>query len=533
MEKANVEGGMNSIEAGATAVHITLNHNSDGKGTATMQIKDDGKGFRDEQEIIDFFETFGKPHNETENIIWKQFRMGRGQMFAYGKNVWRTGTFRMVVDIKNWGLTYEFEDGLEFFEGCQIDIELYENPIGCYPYYSMETYEEAIQKQLKFVEIPTYFNGKQINTPPSSCEWDEEDNEAYYLFNVGTDLKIYNLGVYVMTVPASKFGVAGIAVSKEMLMVNFARNDVDSQCKVMNHINDVVRANRIIKTRQTRRTLSNWERQATLADLRDGSQDLSDIKTLSLIPTAQGKHVTLDFIRKNRQKWCFAPIGSDLADRLMERDQAVCIDDSLLTTLNYTGHKSRFFSWLTGMDSQYSYGNNDWDMVEKLYTDFESMSESVSDEYCTLPDKKLTVVERRILKVLNGFHCWNSRVINLGYSERANAWTDGFSYITIDRSYLKRLHMSYDSHVNKLMVTMAHEMAHDCDTRGTHYHSPEFYENMVNVLKGENSPTAYNCTFYRKMEKSKISEKQWKIQQKEQKAQEAVEKKLGIAASSK
>lgn len=42
MEKANVEGGMNSIEAGATAVHITLNHNSDGKGTATMQIKDDG-----------------------------------------------------------------------------------------------------------------------------------------------------------------------------------------------------------------------------------------------------------------------------------------------------------------------------------------------------------------------------------------------------------------------------------------------------------------------------------------------------------
>lgn len=397
----------------------------------------------------------------------------------------------------------------------------------------METYEEAIQKQLKFVEIPTYFNGKQINTPPSSCEWDEEDNEAYYLFNVGTDLKIYNLGVYVMTVPASKFGVAGIAVSKEMLMVNFARNNVDSQCKVMNHINDVVRANRIIKTRQTRRTLSNWERQATLADLRDGRQDLSDIKTLSLIPTAQGKHVTLDFIRKNRQKWCFAPIGSDLADRLMERDQAVCIDDSLLTTLNYTGHKSRFFSWLTGMDSQYSYGNNDWDMVEKLYTDFESMSESVSDEYCTLPDKKLTVVERRILKVLNGFYCWNSRVINLGYSERANAWTDGFSYITIDRSYLKRLHMSYDSHVNKLMVTMAHEMAHDCDTRGTHYHSPEFYENMVNVLKGDNSPTAYNCTFYRKMEKSKISEKQWKIQQKEQKAQEAVEKKLGIAASSK
>jgi len=530
LEKANVEGVMNSIEAGATAVKISL---LAAEGTpGLMVIEDDGKGFRDEQEVADFFETFGKPHDETnEKIIWKQFRMGRGQMFAYGKNTWRTGQFKMIVDIKEWGLDYEFEDGLPHHQGCEITIELYDNPIGNYPYYSMASYKEAIQKQVKFVEIPVYFNQEQINTAPADCSWDKIDNCGYYLFNVGTDMSVYNLGVFVMKIPASKAGMGGIVVSKQMLEVNFARNDVDSKCEIMKHLNDVIRENRIKKTRQRRRTLDRWERQATLTDVRDGQQDLNDVKTLALIPTAQGKHVSLDFIRKNRQQWCFADKGSDLADRMMERGQALCIDASLITDLNYTGHKSGFFSWLTGTDTQYAYGSNAWKKVEALYADYDYLSSTVSDEYTTLSDKKLTVVERRILKVLNSFGCWDGRVINLGYSERANAWTNGCTYVTIDRSYLKRLSVTYPAHCNKLMVLLAHEMAHDCDTRGSHVHGPEFYENMVRILESTHAPTIYNATFHSKMNSSKIDEKQAKIIKKQQKDEAKVEKKLNIAAS--
>jgi len=528
LEKANVEGIMNSIEAGGSAVYITLKAD----GQAVMNIMDDGRGIQNETEVQEFFETFGTPHSESECTTWKQFRMGRGQMFAYGKNVWRTATFRMTVDIKNWGLEYEFESELPFVDGCHIEIELYNNPIGCYPYYSMDTYKEAIQQQVRFVEIPTYFNQEIINTPPSTCKWDREDENAYYLFNVGTDLLIYNLGVFVQKIPASRAGMAGVVVSKKQLMVNFARNDVISDCEVMKAINEVVRENRIRKTRQRRRVLSRWERQATMTDLRDGQQDVDDVKTLSLIPTAQGKHVSLDFIRKNRQQWCFAPNGSDLADRLMERDQAICLDEALLTDLNYTGPKSAFFSWLTGIDTD-RYGNDDWEKVQRLYSDFDAISNNISDNYATLPDKKLTVVERRIIKVLNSYPCWGGRVINLGYSERANAWTDGFSYITIDRSFLKRLSVTYSTHCNRLMTLMAHEMAHDCDTRGTHVHGPEFYENMCRILRSDNSPTIHNCDFRERMEKSKMDEKKAQILAKEQKANERVEKKLGIAASNK
>jgi len=540
LEKANVEAGMNSIEAGASAFHITLDDNYNGTGKAVMIFKDDGKGFKDEKEIELFFETFGQPHGESENVVWKQFRMGRGQIFAYGKNTWLTGTFKMVVDIKEWGLSYEFYKDQPYVDGCEITVELYDNPIGGYPYYSMETYKEAIQQQLRFVETPVYFNEEQINTAPTDCQWDKKDGHGYYLFNVGTDMLVYNLGVFVMKIPASKAGMGGIVVSREMLEVNFARNDVDSKCQIMQHLNSIIRDNRIKKTRQKRRQLNNWERQATMSDLRDGQQDLADIKTLALIRTAQGKHVSLDLIRKNGQQWCFAELGSNLADRLMERGEALVIDDNMLATMNYTGEKSKFFSWLTGAENDYSYRNdystNEWQKVEKLYTDFATMSAGISDHYTTSPDKKLTVVERRILKVLNNLNCWSGRVINLGYSERAAAWTNGMSYITIDRNWLKSNHVTSGWGVNRIMLLLSHEMAHSCDTRGTHIHGPEFYENQIRVLEGRYSPTAYNSSFLQSMESSKIAEKQAKIIAREQKAEAKVAQKLGltgVAASHK
>ena len=273
-----------------------------------------------------------------------------------------------------------------------------------------------------------------------------------------------------------------------------------------------------------------------MTDLRDETQELKDIKGLALITTAQGKHVSLDFIRKNRQQWCFAPLHDNLADRMMERDQAICISRTMLTDLNYTGPKAGFFSWLTNTDTQYAYGNHDWKAVEKLYVDFDAISEGISDEYTTLSDKKLTVVERRILKVLNAYNCWRGRVINIGYSERAAAWTNGCTYITIERNWLKKLHVTYSTHCNRLMTLLAHEMAHDFDTRNSHIHGPEFYENMVQILESDSSPTINNCDFRDRMEKSKVDEKQAKILRKQANVEAKVSKRLGItsiAASTK
>ena len=542
LQKANLEGVMNALEAGSPIVRIELNVDPNDITKARLSIGDDGIGIETKEELISHFETFGTPHEASENTYWKQFRMGRGQMFAFGKNVWRTATFKMVVDIDNKGLTYELTENLPYVRGCQIDIDLYRNPIG-YSHSSIEKYKECIQEQVKFMENVILFNGNQINTPASKAKWDFEDDNAYYSFNVGMDFKIYNLGAYVMQAPLADIGMMGIVVSKKQLKVNFARNDVLYDCKVYQNMLDIIKQNRIKRTRKPRRVLDPWERLTTLKEIRDGGQDFAITKSLALIKTAQGKHVSLNFVRKNKQEWCFAPFGSDLADRLIEREQAICFDEAILTNLNYTeadGPLSNFFTWLMGEDKTYSYQckhtNNDWQTIEKMYVDFNKISNSISDSYFTLPDKKLTVVERRVIKVLNNFKCWGNRVINIGYSERSNAWTNGCSYITIDRSYLKRLSLTWDRHINKLMMLLTHELAHDCDTRGTHIHGPEHDIKMLEILQSDYAPTIYNATFCKKMNQSKIDEKQAKIVDKQRKAEAKVSKKLGldkIAASSK
>ena len=525
VEKAVLEGVMNSRDARASKIVISLVRN---EGKAILTIEDDGCGIISKEDLIDHFETFGKERTKAEASIYGIYRMGRGQLFAFGENIWRTATFRMIVDI-NKGLYYILEEGLPFQEGCHITVNMYSDPIGNYIYPSMEKFEENLKKQVRYVGAPVYFNGKQLNVLPEECEWDIEDDNAYYLLNVGNELCLYNLGVYVMNLDISKYGSGGIIVSKNQLKVNSARNDVMWDCPVYQSIQEVVKSNLVKVVYKPRQVLTSMQRQATLSSFRDSTVSYDTIKLLSLIPTSQGKHMSFEAISRIKQQWCFAEHGSDLADKLMESGQCICFSDDVLYNLNYTGDKKRFFTWLTRNEDMETYGNDKWSHLERLYVDFHDVLENTSDEYLTFPENKMTVVERRVIKILNHYGSWNGRVINLGYSERANAWTDGRSYITINRSFLKHIYLGQDSDVNKLMMLLAHEMAHEEDTRGTHYHGPEFYENMVHILNGYHSPTILNANFHRRMIKGRYDEKRFRAEMKKEKAEKEMEKKLGIS----
>jgi hypothetical protein len=530
LHKAVLEGCMNAVEAGSPVVNIEfIEDGSD----SILNINDTGRGIVDKREIEEYFETFGTPHTESENVVWKQFRMGRGQLFSFGKNTWRTSQFRMVVDIKNWGLDYELEEGLPEIEGCQIEVELYDNPIHS-QYPSVENFKESVREQIRYFETTVLFNDEQLNTAPSESSWDYQDKYAYYLFNCGTDFSWYNLGAFVMKESAWKRGMHGIAVSKQQLKVNFARNDVQHDCEIFEEMKHVVKQNVIKESKKrTRRTFTDYERRAMLTFLRDGEQGYDDVSKIALIQTSQGKRITLDYIRKNKQQWTFAPNGDRFADKMMERGAALMLDEDMLEQLGYTGRRANFFNWLTHSEDIYSVNHDEWQRVKKLYVSYDKLSEGISDEYITLPEKKLKTTEKRIINVLQKSCNWKGRVINLGYSDRANAWTDGQTYITIDRHYLDRLYLGHPSHVNKLMMLLAHEMAHDEDTRGTHIHGPEFYENQVRILESNDSPTIANCTFYRTMQDSRVEERKAKEKRQEAKKQAEVEKKLQRKRSKK
>jgi len=529
LHKAILEGTMNAEEANATKIDINFEAEVQGE-IALLSISDNGIGIQSEKEIEQFFETFGTPHSESENKIWAQFRMGRGQIFSFGKNTWRTSTFRMIVDIDKWGLTYELEKDLPEVKGLQIEVELYKNPIGTYGNYnSVKSFRESVKKQVEFMEGIIRFNGEQINTPASTVDWAAQDENAYYLFGVGTDVSIYNMGAFTMNMEASRAGTTGVIVSKKQLKVNFARNDVQYDCPVYQEIQEVIRANRIKKTRRSSPRLEPHERQAVLADFRDGVQEYSEIKGISLIKTSQGRRVTLDSIRKNRQLWTFAPEGSRMADRAMEMGTHLCLDENIMAQLSYDGEENVFFEWLAG---GYDY---DFKHLKNLYVSYQdgtngkSLADSFTEGYTTLPDKKLTVVERRIIKILNDLNCWSGRSIGIGISDTANAWTDGSTYIILERSFVKNLSKTWCGDLTKLFTTLIHELAHDDDTTDTHYHGEEFYRKFYELCcDRSNSPLQYISRWTYAVKQSRLEERQCKIVQKEKKEKEKRDKVLGL-----
>ena len=540
LDKAVLEGVMNSIEAGATRVDVNLKIGKNDGDKHILSIYDDGKGIETDKEVRLNFGRFGTPHTEAEKKagIWKRYRMGRGQMFNFGLNTWRTATNKMVVDIYNRKkLAYQWIRDLEYQKGCKVDIELYNHP------GSVSKMKELVTRQVRYVEIPVYFNGEQVNTPASKQDWDYEDENAYYLFNAGLKLEIYNLGVFVKEYDD---GIYGVVVSKKRLDVNFARNDIDSTCPIYIYITEMIKANRIKKVKKSgkkRRRLTDSERRATLRDLRDDEQSYDDVKSLPLIKTIQGKYISLNKMSKNRLTWCFAESGDRYGDKEMQHGRLLCLDEEILYFLGYpkTKKPKDFFSWLVKKDEyeirDYGWGEHKvhrlyseirqrFETLTKFYVDYNDLKGGRADFYNVLPSTKLHKREKIILKVLKRMSWYCDREVHIGMSNSAGMWTDGESYIVIDRSYLKGFNLNSDIGVIRFLMDIAHEITHDTNTAGTHVHGPHFYEAQVELMGSNKSPLLLFGRFKESMRVCERELEQEKHEEKRKQAREEIKQKL-------
>lgn len=533
LDKGVLEAIMNSVEAGASRIDITFREEN---GEKKLTIADDGKGIVTRQELDAYFRRFGNPHTADEKKIFARFRVGRGQIFSQGKNRWHTCQFEMSTDYladKQAGRRprYTLKE-IEFRKGCLIEISLYPTTWT----RSIEALQDAIREQIEFISTPVYFNGTLISFDPKRLKWTHEDEDAYYLFGHGMNLLIYNLGARCEVISAAQAGVTGAIVSKKRLEVNFARNQVINTCPVMQRINLVVRKFRAKKTRKPQRRLMEHERIAALLDLCERTQQYDDLKAIGLFNTTNNRILTLHAIRANCLPWTFAEEGNRVADRLLYLQQALCIDDQVLRELKYTGQPAYFFEWLAMRGGFEHLG---WSHLARLYLPLSEISPNLDGKQSRLPKEKWSKYERRIIRVLESLGCWNGRVLGIGLSNTAEAWTDGYSYITINRQYLQDHPPTSVWRAAGLFALLCHELSHDeSSAEDSSYHGSAFYQTFHDIVsynsvaglaKGhEGGPFRFLQVFCDRLKNVKVEDHNNEMATKENKSKEKKAKVLGI-----
>ena len=475
LSKALLEGVMNSVDAGATRISV-------GGDANAFSIRDDGRGFRSKDEIINWFGQFGTPHEEGD-AIFGRFRMGRGQLMAFGVNTWRTGTFRMSVDIRNSGLDYVLTEGLYQVKGCNVAGRLYK----ALEPGELDEVLADFTELVRYCAIPVSLNGRVISKNASAQKWDIETDDAWIRVARNGELAVYNQGVLVKKYEQYRFGCGGVVVTKRPLEVNFARNDIVlHRCPVWGRIREQLERVSLQKV-AAKGSLNKDERQFIARQWWYGNEGLDEIpvQDLKLFTDATGRHCDLrELLRHSRIT--VAPEGKNrtgaklhregaafvLSRETLERFRADSMEDLASTLERRLGYRLPF------------------EVVE-----FGEVALDCSENYQALEDEDLEPGARCVLEALRSrhqkFHEWFSaaekcsgiRELKAGTSDVAEAWTDGCSHVTLNRKILERAASRGLSGMYEVLLTLVHEYCHDSADFESHDHDLLFYNKHHDVLQ--------------------------------------------------
>lgn len=488
LSKALLEAVMNAVDAGATKCALTV-------ASDKFTVSDNGKGFASRDEILSFFEQFGNPHSEGD-ATYGRYRMGRGQLFAFARNLWSTGNFQMDVDIQAKGLDYDLREVKKAVKGCQIDGTLYEK---LEPWALQECVTE-VAKFVAYVNIPVTLNGKLVSKDPAKQKWDIETDDAYIKLTAGQAMSVYNLGVLVKDYGTYQTGSGGIVVSKTALQVNFARNDIlQHSCMVWRRIRDAVRKHAGVKVAK-KASLNDSERQFLANQVTAAPEgelpweQWKEVGKAFIVPTVAGRNASMIQLlaahvvcevpeqhlrmgeRLHRGKVIFG-VTKEALDRF-----GVSTAGELVNLV-----KERAPSYLTRS-------------VPRV-APFEDYLQSVNFGMLSIPENEYDPLERVAMAVLieanrKFFGAWLpkleeprlGRALRLGESDAALAWTDGKNSIHVERKFLSKCVRKGANGWLQLLNVLLHEYCHDTPDLKGHEHDQNFFELFEDLACASNSP---------------------------------------------
>lgn len=292
IEKALLEGVMNSVDAGASRVNLTLDRHG-------YTIEDDGHGFESREMIQRHFEVFGFEHNGDvlqHSRTYGMFGIGRGQQWKWAITTYRSRRYEMHVDIRERGLDYELRENLEDRPGTHI-LGAFYHPLGTDALFRVRS---ELKNLVRYSLIPITLDGQQISVNPAGEKWTLITDDAYLRANDGYFARVYNIGMLVGQIPSRRAGGAGIIVSRQPLSLNMARNDVIEDDETWKRIGKDMKKLSSEKV-EKRKRLSEDDLRNLVQDMRSGDVEhtLELVNRAMLITDTNGRSIKLlDFVNR-------------------------------------------------------------------------------------------------------------------------------------------------------------------------------------------------------------------------------------------
>lgn len=483
-QKALLELVMNAADAGATRVDIGLT--KDG-----FTLSDDGSGFRSEQDILDFFATFGAPQEREKT--YGRFRVGRAQIFGWARTIWESNGYRMIVDLETDQHGFDLQPLDSTMPGCHISGRWIRGQVDA------EHLEHELVQALLYPPLQVWINGRQVSKPVTEQEWTSQTDDAYFRLTTHGRLRLYNQGVFVCDFEHHAYHVGGVVITKAPIELTMARNEPLPYDPGWQRIHQHLREQAQALHEQGGSVGTEEFRAYALRSALDGLGD-PDATCLTVIPK---RHTSLsEFISMLQQTRTviYASRGE-----LARVERAIQTGRLRAATLHF-------------------------ETIERLRNVFDGLPESTDEEVvCLLLDRleqrvglaamgggeigiygsdslpedeavaelvneaDLTGFERFLLDACNDVLL--SLVFELGLEWRSlkvcapskvmHAFTDGVSFVAFSRTLLGNLMAMREGAALELVLTFIHEMCHEEDSRNAG-HDDVFY-NRYHELTIENA----------------------------------------------
>jgi len=468
IEKAWLEALMNSVDAGASHFTISI---SEGQ----TLIEDDGRGM-DETEVDKYYRQFGYKDDDTEQKTFGEFRRGRGQLFAYGVNVWHTLDNVLVVNVKGdtcsieapidpdeadrdasptddgWrlnteGLGFNHQPADSTHSGTKINIQHYD------PIEDVESKVDEFKDLARYISwmqnIDVTVNHERLDHTFSP---DLETEYCYASYNensISTRASLYNMGAFVNKVDikdddGDTVPVQGDIITKHSLRLNNARTEVIEGDETWEQVKEdyvVGAAYYLADSNDLNRRQKRWLIKQSATD----DELLSLIKDRDIIDDVNGNSLSLSDLEG--AKVAFGPSGDNVAQDVMNRGDATVIEESYAEAISKHAEEK-------GSNSSVPPGQSYEDMVENTMT--HEMSEY--DESNLSKRRKQNIQKIRWLMKEIGEYS----EVKPGHSQHKNVWRTDSSTLYIDKDYLNSNKTTFATEVVDEVVRVA---AAEGDTR--------------------------------------------------------------------